>query len=349
MSACSKRKVERECTLNLLLIKSFNPMKKILFRNLYLLPLIIVCLSAGSGCNEVKKERPVNAPTPAAPPEIKNEPQSALRDKIEQITREAQGRVGVSAALLETGESFAFNEDGHFPMQSVYKFPIALAVLKQIEQGNLNLEQKIRIEKSDLAPPKLRSPIRDRYPQGTELSLSETLKYMVSDSDGTACDVLLKTIGGAETATKYLRDLGVGEIVVATTEKEMAEDDSAQYRNWASPKATNDLLRLLHEGRALSESHRALLLKLMTETPTSAKRIKGLLPAGTIAAHKTGTSGTVNGFTAATNDVGLITLPDGKHLAISVFVSDSTADEATREAVIAKITRAIWDEFVKTK
>jgi len=85
----------------------------------------------------------------------------------------------------------------------------------------------------------------------------------------------------------------------------------------------------------------------MTETPTGLRRIKGSLPAGTIVAHKTGTSGTVNGLTAATNDVGLVTLPDGKHLAISVFVSDSTADEATREETIAKITRTIWDEFVK--
>ena len=232
-------------------------------------------------------------------------------------------------------------------MQSVYKFPIAMAVLKQIEQGNLKLEQKIRIEKSDLVPQKLRSPIRDRYPQGTELSLSDILKYSVSDSDGTASDVLLKAVGGADAVTGYLRNLGVSEIIVANTEKEMAEDDSAQYRNWATPKATSDLLRLLHEGRSLSESNNTFLLKLMTETPTGLKRIKGLLPAATVVAHKTGTSGTVNGLTAATNDVGLVTLPDGRHLVISVFVMDSTADESTREAVIAKITRAIWDEFVK--
>jgi beta-lactamase class A len=322
-------------------------MKKILFRNLRFFLFIVVCLKVNSACGQAQKEPPVNAPTPAVTPAVKNEPQTALRKRIEEIAGKAQGKVGVAATVLEIGESVGLNENEHFPMQSVYKFPIALAVLKQIEQGNLKLEQKIRIEKSDLVPPKLHSPIRDRYPQGTDLSLSETLKYMVSDSDGTACDVLLKVVGGADAVTKYLRDLGVNEMLVATTEREMAEDNSAQYRNWASPKATNDLLRLLHEGRALSESNRALLLKLMTETPTGAKRLKGLLPAGTIAAHKTGTSGTVNGLTAATNDVGLITLPDGRHLAVSVFVSDSTADEATREAVIAKITRAIWDEFVK--
>lgn len=316
-----------------------------LSRNLYLFLFIIICLNISS-CNQGRKENPADAPTPAAAPEVKNEPKSALHERIKQIADNAQGKVGVAALVLETGESFGLNENEHFPMQSVYKFPIAMAVLKQIEQGNLKLEQKIRIEKSDLVPKQLRSPIRDRYPQGTELSLSDILKYSVSDSDGTACDVLLKAVGGANVVTKYLREIGVKDIIVATTEKEMAQDESVQYQNWTSPKATNDLLRLLHEGRVLSESNRALLLRWMTETPTGLKRIKGLLPDGTVVAHKTGTSGTFDGLTRTTNDVGLVTLPDGKHLAISVFVSDSKADEQTREEVIAKITRAVWDEYI---
>ncbi|HEX8250800.1 MAG TPA: class A beta-lactamase, subclass A2 [Pyrinomonadaceae bacterium] len=322
-------------------------MKKILSRNLRLFLFAGFCLGFISGCNEIKKEASINEPAQAATPNVKNEPKSALHKRIEEIAANAQGKVGVAATVLETGKSVGLDENGHFPMQSVYKFPIAMAVLKQVEQGNLKLEQKIRIEKSDLVPKPLRSPIRDRYPQGTELSLAEVLKYSVSDSDGTACDVLLKAVGGAREVTKYLREIGVGDIVVATTEKEMAQDESVQYQNWASPKAANDLLRLLHEGRALSESNRALLLRWMTETPTGLKRIKGLLPAGTVVAHKTGTSGTFDGLTRATNDVGLITLPDGRHLAVSIFVSDSRADEKTREEVIAKITRAVWDEFVK--
>jgi len=116
-----------------------------------------------------------------------------------------------------------------------------------------------------------------------------------------------------------------------------------QYRNWATPDAAVALLRALHEGRGLSAASRERLLRWMTETPTSARRIKGLLPAGTLVAHKTGTSGTSGGLTRATNDIGLITLPDGRHLGIAVFVSDSKADEATREGVIARIARAAWE------
>ncbi len=88
----------------------------------------------------------------------------------------------------------------------------------------------------------------------------------------------------------------------------------------------------------------------MTETPTGLRgirRIKGLLPDGTVVAHKTGTSGTVDGVTAPTNDVGLVTLPNGQHLAIAVFVSDSTANGAVREEVIAKVAQAVWDQWSK--
>jgi beta-lactamase class A len=83
----------------------------------------------------------------------------------------------------------------------------------------------------------------------------------------------------------------------------------------------------------------------MTESTPGANRLKGLLPAGAVVAHKTGTSGAQKGITAATNDIGIITLPNGEHLALAVFVSDSPADEATREGVIAKVALAVWDKF----
>ncbi len=268
----------------------------------------------------------------------------ALRGQMEQISRSARGRVGAAVLMLETGKSADFGGDEQFPMQSVYKLPIGMAVLHAVDHGSLNLEQKVRVEQSDLVPSPLHSPIREKYPKGgAELSVRELLRYMVSESDGTACDVLLRLTGGPEQVTGYLWDLGIRGLVVATTEKEMALDEMVQYRNSATPKAAVELLSALHEGRGLSASSRKLLLQLMTETTTGPRRIKGLLPPDTIVAHKTGTSGTVKGLTRATNDVGLVTLPDGKHLAVAVFVSDSKADQTVRESVIARIARAAWE------
>jgi beta-lactamase class A len=310
-----------------------------------LLLLTLGCTSVNSSNREDTSNNETSTPSGIT---ISNADRTnELRARIEQISHVARGRVGLTATVLETGESVALNGDQQFPMQSVYKFPIAMAVLAQVDRGKLKLDQQVRVEASDFVSDLQHSPIRDENPQGVELSLAELLKYMVSESDGTACDVLLKLVGGPEVVTQYLRDLGVNGIVVANTEKEIGQDKAVQYRNYASPNAAVVLLRALHEGQGLSESSQALLLQLMAQTSTGPKRIKGLLPDGTVVAHKTGTSSTVNGVTAATNDVGLVTLPNGRHMAIAVFVSDSGANDAVREGVIAKVAKAAWDEWSK--
>jgi beta-lactamase class A len=268
-----------------------------------------------------------------------------LEGRIGQIAGEAKGRVGVAAVVLETGEAVSLNPHEHFPMQSVYKLPIAMAVLRQADEGKLKLDQRVRVEKGDYVRQGQHSPIRDENPKGVELSVAELLRYAVAESDGTASDVLLKLVGGAEAVGKYLNEIKVGEMIVANSEREIGGDWETQYHNWASPEGAVALLRALYERRGLSEQSQALLMKVLIESTPGPKRLKGLLPAGTAVAHKTGTSGAQGGVTAATNDIGIVTLPNGKHLAIAVFVSDSPADEATREAVIAKVAKAVWDAW----
>ena len=91
------------------------------------------------------------------------------------------------------------------------------------------------------------------------------------------------------------------------------------------------------------------LLEDMIKSLPGQKRLKGLLPTGTVVAHKTGTAATVAGLTRATNDAGIITLPNGKHLAITVFISDSHEDQTKRELTIATISKAAYDFWVTGK
>jgi beta-lactamase class A len=319
--------------------------KKVWFCGFCISLLTVGCTSTNSTSSEAKNDKQTNIPKQFITSSTNDSSKGELYNRIEEISRTAQGRVGVALTVLETGESVSLNGDQRFPMQSVYKFPIGMAVLAQVDQGKLKLEQRIRVEKSDFVSEPQHSPIRDDNPQGVELTLAQLLKYMVSESDGTACDVLLKLVGGPEVVMNYFRVLGINGINVVNTENEIGQDKSVQYRNWATPEAMIVLLRALHEGRGLSKSSQKLLLRLMTETPTGLRRIKGMLPDGTVVAHKTGTSRTVNRVTAATNDVGLVTLPNRQHLAIAIFVSDSTADDAAREEVIAKVARAAWDKW----
>jgi beta-lactamase class A len=310
------------------------------------IPLLMVFVSACSSSATTQNQNSSVAQANSQAAKTDEKRNQELQKQVEQIASAAKGHVGVKALVLETGEEVSLNPNDHFPMQSVYKFPIAMTALQQVDAGKLKLDERVRVEKSDFVREGQRSPLRDKNPDGVELSLSELLRLAVSESDGTASDVLLRLVGGPQVVHKYLDELKVSELVVANSEKEIGRDWETQYRNWASPEGAVALLRALYERRGLSEQSQALLLKLMTETPTGPKRLKGLLPKGVIVAHKTGTSGVDSkGISAATNDIGIVTLPNGRHLLIAVFVSDSPADEATREGVIAKVAKAVWDKW----
>ena len=266
-----------------------------------------------------------------------------LPDQFEKIASAANGRVGVAVQLLESGETADFHGDEHFPMHSVYKLPISMAVLQRVDRGELKLDQLVKVEPGDFVRTGMWSPVRDKYPNGTELTIAELLRYTICESDGSTSDVLMKLIGGPGNVMAFLEEIHVPGIQVINYEKEIGRDWETQYRNSATPKAAVALLAALQSKRKLSPESQALLLKLMTDSVPGAKRLKGELPAGTVVAHKTGTGGTQNGITSATNDIGIITLPDGRHLAVAAFVSDSTADDGTRDAVIARLAKAAWD------
>ena len=274
---------------------------------------------------------------------------TGLAADLDRIARETDGTLGAAVRLVETGETVVLNGDGRFPMQSVYKAPIGMAVLHEVDAGRLSLDASIRVEAADLVPSGMHSPLRDAHPKGGVVPLRELLRLSVEESDGTASDVLLRLVGGKAKAQGYLSSLGVEGIRIETTEGEMGRDYQAQYRSWATPGSAVDWLTALQQGKNLSPKSRALLLGWMTATKTFPTRLKGRLPAGTEVAHKTGSSGSRDGVSAATNDIGIITLPDGRHLAVAVFLRDSKADAEARDAAIAKVARAAWDEATAKK
>jgi beta-lactamase class A len=266
----------------------------------------------------------------------------ALRAAIQRVVAQAPGRVGVAVRWAD--DTLTVDGKGRFPMQSVYKFPLALAVLDQVDRGVLRLNQEILVRKEDLLPDTW-SPLREKYPEGNvKITLSELLTYTVSQSDNNGCDILFRLLGGVETVERYIQGLGVEDISIATTEAEMHRDSKAQYRNSSSPLAMAQLLWLFDRGKILSAESRDFLWDAMVKTVTGPRSIKGLLPPGTVVAHKTGSSRrNPEGVITATNDVGILTLPDGGHLILVVFVSDARSEESRCEESIAKIAKAVWD------
>ena len=270
-----------------------------------------------------------------------------LRQKIQQIISAKNAVVGVSISGNNGHDTLYVNGDVHFPMQSVFKLHIALTALSQIDNGKLALNQKIKIDKKDLLP-NLYSQIRDDYPNGTTLTIAKILEYTVSKSDNVGCEVLLRLIGGAMVVEDYFANNNFKDISIKVNEEEQQSDWELQFLNWTTPKAANQVLTSFYYNtkKLLSGKSYNFIWKVMKETETGEKRLKGQLPDNTIVAHKTGSSGTnKEGLTAAVNDIGIVFLPNGEHFFISVFVTDSKENADTNEKIIADISKAAWDYF----
>lgn len=269
-----------------------------------------------------------------------------LKKEIERITSAKKADVGVSIFGIEGKDTVSIKGKKHYPMQSVFKFHIALTVLNNVDKGKLSLSQKIFVKKSDLLS-NTWSPIREKYPEGNiKLPLSEILKYTVAQSDNNGCDILLRLIGGTKTVDNYIHKLGIKDVSIQANEEEMHKNWDVQFLNWTTPNAATDLLLLFFNKKILSKNSFNFLWKTMTETSTGKNKIKGQLPQGTLVAHKTGSSGVNNqGITAADNDIGIVKIPNGKYFVISIFVSNSKENEETNQKIISDIAKAAWDYF----
>ena len=273
---------------------------------------------------------------------------SSSQLQIAAIAAEAHGKVSVACSAPGLALDCDLNAHAHPPMQSVFKLPLAFTALHLVEQGKFSLDQPIRFLPGDRILPHTYSPLQDEYPNGgVDVSLRRLLQLSVSFSDNVAADIVLRAIGGPAVVRRYINACGIDGFRIEDGEAALHRDEKRQYRNWFEPAAAVKFLRMLNDNPPLSREHAALLMEWMRTGVRGAQRMPGRLPAGTVTMHKPGTSSIENGMAAATNDIGLIVLPGGRRLALAVFLTDSTADEATRELVIARIARAVYDAAVR--
>lgn len=265
-----------------------------------------------------------------------------LVKSIQSIASTINARVGVAIKVLESKESYNIAGNDHFPMQSTYKFPIALAALQ--EGTTLVLEDSIYIERRMLHP-NTWSPLRELYPDGgIKLTLSSIIEYMLQRSDNNACDIILELIGGAQVADNYLRTIGINDIKIESSELELQSNWEVQFRNWATPLEFISLLELFDSGKLLNRENQLFVFTTMANTTSGSA--KDIIPKDIIVAHKTGFSGVNDkGVTAANNDIGIMVLPNGKRVAYAIFISDSLEEQSSNYRLIAQIVSLIYQEF----
>ena len=271
-----------------------------------------------------------------------------LKKEILQITKGKNATVAVSVLDFGNDKTVHINGNKKLPMLSVFKFHIGLAVLNEVDQGKLNLDQKILIKKSDLLE-NTWSPIRERFPEGDiEMPLGLLIKYTVAESDNNGCDILLRLIGGTETVQKFINSKGVRNFTIKVNEEQMHQGFEFMYLNTTTANSANQLLKDFRDKKIVSKTSTDFLMTTMLETSTGKNKIVAQLPESVPVAHKTGSSGkNEKGLTIAENDIGIVTLPGGKSYALSIFVSDSMESAETNTKMIADISKIVFDYFSK--
>lgn len=270
-----------------------------------------------------------------------------LRQQLSQIISSKNATVGLSIKGIEDKDTLSLNGSLKAPMMSVFKFHIALTVLDKVDQGKLSLTQEIFIKKKDLHEDTW-SPMREDYPDGNvNLTLDKVLRYTISHSDNNGCDILIDVLGGTKEVQKFINKQGIKDFVIKVNEQQMRTWENL-YVNTTTPLATTVLLEKFFKGQILKESTTKYLYQIMVETSRGLTWMKAGLPKNTELAHRTGISGTNDdNLRVAMNDIGIVKLPNGKHFILSVYLKNITEKQEDTEKLIADITKATWDYFIK--
>lgn len=268
-----------------------------------------------------------------------------LTTKIEKIIKDKNANVGVS--IIETNNKKIVDINGNrlYSMLSTVKFPIALTVLKKVEEGTLQMEQKVFIRKEELLE-NTWSPFKVKFPEGNiYITLDEAMKWMISYSDNNLTDIILRLIGGPKEVEKYFPSKN---LVVKNNEEEMHENWDAQFVNKITPNESTRLLRKFYKGKILNKKNTIWLYNAMINNTTGGNRIKGKLPINIKVAHRTGTSFTNdNGMTGAINDFGIIELSDKKKIIICVLINNTYENFKKSEEIIADISKTTYEYYLR--
>lgn len=301
---------------------------------------------------------------------------SSLHAGITELVAGFEGDVGVAAIHLESGRGVAVRGDDPFFLASVYKLPIAVALLQMADAGALGLGDTVRLAPWDFRIG--RATLSPNLPGGAgAYTVTRLLKAMVFDSDNSSSDAILRLAGGPGAVTAALRAMGIPDIRIDRSEAEtlleyyaiedtLLEEERTPARLTArvraSPPAAQraaverfaatpadagtalavaELLDRLWRGELLSPASTRLLLTYLRNSAIDTRILAGV-PPGTPVWHKTGSYAA-----AATHDAGIVELPDGTHLVIVVLVRQPVRDTEAAERLIADVARAAWEFWAR--
>lgn len=290
---------------------------------------------------EVRAAPSLIAPvSPAAAPRVYS---SAFEAQLASLANASSGRIGVAAMDLVTGKSFQVLGDQPFPLASTSKIAIVATYLEGVDRGRFRMDQRWPLMVP--LPSKKFSTSVAPVRAGAMLTAQSLIELALTRSDNQATDALLAAVGGTQAVNAWVRRAGIQNFRIDRDIATLVRDDGAidpattiDQRDSATPLAMVRLLTGIYRGQWLSAESRNFLIATMERCVTGKRRIPGLLPEGTRVAHKTGT------LNNTASDVGIIQLPDGRAMAVAIYVTGQ-GGKPNRDARIAAIARAIYDGY----
>lgn len=268
---------------------------------------------------------------------------SSFEQRIAELADPSQGRIGVAAIDLATGEQVMVLGDQLFPLASTSKVAVAATFLEMVEQGRFSLSSEFPLMMPERSArfSSAKAPVRP----GQYMPAIDLIEIMITRSSNPATDGLLAAVGGPGAVNDWTRRQGIAEFSInrdiATLVRDDGEYDPARHidkRDAATPRAMAQLLAGLYRGQYLSDESRRVLLGAMSRTVTGRRRIPAHIPLEARVSHKTGS------LNNTSSDVGLIECPDGRTIAVAIYVTGQ-GTRLAREERIAAIARALYDGF----
>ena len=265
---------------------------------------------------------------------------SALPVTFAQLEQSNGGRLGVAVLDTATGERSGYRADERFPMCSTFKFLLAAAVLQRVDRHQETLDRTITI------PPKpllFNSPLTELH-AGDTMSIAALCHAALTQSDNTAANLLLESIGGPASITHFSRSIGDSVTRLDRMETSLNESLAGDPRDTTSPAAIAGDLKSVLLGNVLSPAARDQLTLWMEANLTGLERLRAKLPEGWRAADKTGSNGM-----HTSNDIAVI-WPAGKPpIIIAVYITGCIGPESKRAAMIAEIGKLVRESFQNPK
>jgi beta-lactamase class A len=320
----------------------------------------------------------IAAPPPVLPP-LKAGP-AELQATLDRLAEDFGEPVGIAVASVEDNWAVSVGGDRAYPQQSVSKLWVALATLDAIDRGELSLDTPLQmtpLDRSVFNQP-LAHAIGDT---GYWTTVQSLLRHAIVNSDNSANDRLIRHLG-IERVNQVLKAKGIQGIRLGADERNLqariagfawrpeygepsrfeqarsqipralreaaAEAYIADPADGATPLGMVQALAALQRGELMSSTSTEFMLKTMEAVRTGPRRLKGGLPAGWKAGHKTGTGQDLGGSSIGINDVGVLTAPDGRAYSVAVLIPRTHRPNQERLALMQAVSAAVVEHWRET-